>query len=509
MQSAGEVVLQAVNIQKSFGGVRALKGISLELLRGETHALVGENGAGKSTFIKILTGALSADAGEIRMHGKTVEHSSPAHARALGITAIYQQPALFPDLTVAENIGLARGGHSRWQKVNWSARRAHAASVLERVGARIRPDTLAKNLSMPEQQLVEIAKAVDANASVLILDEPTASLGEQDAQHLFDLIKEMRSGGTAVIYISHRFEELSRIADRVSVLRDGCSVGTYPMAGITSAELIHLMVGRELDTIFPRRQAASGDPVLNVRNVTAKQRGVKNVTLQVRRGEILGLAGLVGSGRTEFAEMLFGLASKDTGEIEINGRPVEIHSPGDAVRAGLAYVPEDRRNHGVVLNMPVSANITLASLHKVSANGFIRHDDEEHAAQKFIQSLAVKTPAADTCVADLSGGNQQKVALARWLMTNPKVLILDEPTQGIDVGAKAEIYRLMQQLAQNGTAILMISSEMNEILGMSDRIAVMAKGEIVGMLSREEATPHKVLELTLGLRSSPLPELSR
>jgi rhamnose transport system ATP-binding protein len=502
METGGRVVLEAVDVRKSFGGIRALKGVSLELLAGETHALVGENGAGKSTLIKLFTGALQPDAGEIRINGKPVEHHSPAHARALGIAAIYQQPALFPDLTVAENIGLANGGAGRWRRVNWIRRRAHAVRVLEQVGARIRPDTLARDLSMPEQQLVEIAKAVDANASVLILDEPTASLGEGDVEHLFRLMAQMRAHGTAIIYISHRFEELFRMADRVSVLRDGSSVGTYPMAEVTSAKLIHLMVGRELEAIFPKRDAALGDAALNVCRLSSKQRGVKDVSLQVRRGEVLGLAGLVGSGRTEFAEALFGLAPRDSGEVQIHGKPVEIRSPGDAVREGLAYVPEDRRNHGVVLNMPVAANITIASLGKVSANGLIRSDDEERVANDYIQLLAVKTPTAAACVANLSGGNQQKVALARWLMTDPKVLILDEPTQGIDIGAKAEIYHLMERLTRNGTAILMISSDMNEILGMSDRIAVMSKGEIAGVLSREEATPHKVLELTLGLHSS-------
>jgi rhamnose transport system ATP-binding protein len=355
---------------------------------------------------------------------------------------------------------------------------------------------------MPEQQLVEIAKAVDANVSVLILDEPTASLGEQDVEHLFRLMTEMRARGTAIIYISHRFEEIFRMADRVSVLRDGSSVGTYAMSEITSAELIHLMVGRELETIFPKRDAALGETALHVRQLSSKECGVKNISLQVRRGEILGLAGLVGSGRTELAEALFGLAPKDTGEIQIGGRLVEIRSPGDAVREGLAYVPEDRRNHGIILDMSIAANMTIASLAKVSAGGLLRFEDEQKTAKDYIHSLGVKTPTAGTCVANLSGGNQQKVALARWLMTDPKVLILDEPTQGIDVGAKAEIYHLMRRLTQNGTAILMISSDMNEILGMSDRIAVMSKGEIAGVLSREEATPHKVLELTLGLHSS-------
>ena len=495
-------VLEAIDVRKSFGGVHALEGVSLELLAGEVHALVGENGAGKSTLIKIITGALQPDAGEIRMRGHRVEHHSPAHARALGIAAIYQQPALFPDLTVAENIGLASGGHGRWRRVDWKKGRAHAVKVLEEVGARIHPDTLARDLSMPEQQLVEIAKAVDAHASVLILDEPTASLGEHDVEHLFRIIAGMRARGAAIIYISHRFEELFRVADRVSVLRDGGSVGTRAMTGITNGELIHLMVGRELEAVFPKRDVAWGDVALDVRQVSSEQGGVKNVSLTVRRGEILGLAGLVGSGRTQLAEALFGLTPVDTGEVHIHGKPVEINSPGDALREGLAYLPEDRRNHGVVLNMSVATNMTIANLRKISANGFIRFEAEEKIAESFIQSLAVKTPGPHTPVANLSGGNQQKIALARWLMTDPKVLILDEPTQGIDIGAKAEIYQLIGQLARNGTAVLMISSDMHEILGMSDRVAVMANGGIVGVLAREEATPHAILELTLGLPGS-------
>lgn len=501
MEPAKQLVLEAVDVRKSFGGVRALKGVSLKLFAGEVHALVGENGAGKSTLIKIFTGALQPDGGEVRLHGRAMEHHSPAQARALGIAAIYQQPALFPDLTVAENIGIASGDNGRWRRVNWAARRAHAAKVLEQVGARIRPDTPARDLSMPEQQLVEIAKAVDANARVLILDEPTASLGAADVEHLFRLMAEMRARGTAIIYISHRFEELFRMADQVSVLRDGSSIGTYSMTEVNNAKLIHLMVGRELEAIFPQRGAAPGEAALDVRRLSSKRGGVKNVTLQVRRGEILGLAGLVGSGRTEFAEALFGLAPREEGEVRVHGRPVAIRSLGDAIREGLAYVPEDRRNHGVVLDMSISANMTIAALGRVSANGFICSEEEEKLARSYIQSLGVKTPSADTDVANLSGGNQQKVALARWLITEPKVLVLDEPTQGVDVGAKAEIYHLMEQLTRNGTAILMISSDMNEILGMSDRIAVMSKGEIAGILPREEATPHKVLELTLGLHS--------
>jgi rhamnose transport system ATP-binding protein len=492
------LLLEAIGIQKSYGGVRALKGVSLQLQAGEVHALVGENGAGKSTLIKILTGAVQPDAGEIRLRGELVEHNHPAKARALGIGVIYQQPALFPDLSVAENIALANDSTKLWRRVDWKARRKHAAELLERAGARIRPETLAGNLSMPEQQLVEIAKALDAHACVLIMDEPTASLGDQDAENLFRIVADLRAQGTAIVYISHRFEELFRLADRVTVLRDGNSIATHEMQGVTTSELIRMMVGRDLDTVFPKHDVPLGETALEIRNLRCQRLGVKNVSLSVRRGEIVGLAGLVGSGRTQFAEALFGLAAIDGGEVFVNRQPVRIQSPADAVRLGLAYVPEDRRRHGVILELPISLNTTLASLDKVSSSGLLRLRAERNIAQEYKELLGVKAPSAETLAKNLSGGNQQKVALARWLMTEPKILILDEPTQGIDVGAKAEIYRLIGELAQKGLAILMISSEMPEILGMSDRVAVMVKGEIAAVLDRKDATPHSVLELALG-----------
>jgi rhamnose transport system ATP-binding protein len=499
-QESGTPVLEAIGIQKSFGGVRALNGVSLDLLPGEVHALVGENGAGKSTLIKIFTGAVQPDAGEIRLRGQRIERNSPAKARTLGIGVIYQQPALFPDLTVAENVALAKDSTQLWHKVDWKARRTHAGRLLDRIGARIRPDALAGSLSMPEQQLVELAKAVDADASILIMDEPTASLGDRDAENLFRIVQEMRAKSVAIIYISHRFEELFRLANRVTVLRDGNSIETRPMAGTTTQDLIRLMVGRELQTVFPKRNVELGEIALEIRNLSCTQLGVKDVNLSVRRGEIVGLAGLVGSGRTQFAEALFGLAPIDGGEIRIEGKTADIRSPVDALRSGLAYVPEDRRRHGVILEMSVSANTTLASLDKISSRGFLQFDAEEQAAEEFVKRLGVKTPSADTLTANLSGGNQQKVALARWLMTQPKVLILDEPTQGIDIGAKSEIHSLMGKLAESGLAILMISSETPEVLGMSDRIAVMAKGRIAGILDRKDATPYNLLELALGHR---------
>ena len=491
-------LLEALGIEKSYGGVRALKNVSLTLYESEVHALVGENGAGKSSLIKVLTGAVRADAGEIRLRGERLEEITPAKARALGISVIYQQPALFPDLTVAENIALACETAKLWHRVDWKRRRAHASELLERIGARIRPERPAGDLSIAEQQMVEIVKALDANACVLFMDEPTAALGNEDTENLFRIVFQLRAKGTSIVYITHRLEELFRLADRVTVLRDGNSIGTRKMHGVTKQELVHMMVGREVETLFPKHETKPGTTALEVRDARCRRLGVENVSLSIQHGEILGLAGLIGSGRTQFAEALFGLAALDSGEILIDGKRVVIQSPSDAVGLRLAYVPEDRRRHGVILEMPIAANITLASLKRISSSCLLRFGAEQEIAQQFKQRLGVKAPSLETPAKELSGGNQQKVALARWLMTDPKILILDEPTQGIDVGAKAEIHRLIGGLAEKGLAILMISSDMPELLAMCDRIAVMAKGQTVGVLDRKEATPHAILELALG-----------
>lgn len=493
------MILEARHVRKAFGAVQALKGVSFDLRAGEVHALVGENGAGKSTLIKILTGAVAPDAGEILLNGEPILDNTPAKARALGISVIYQQPALFPDLSVAENLALAAESSKPWHKVNWRARREHAAELLARIGSTLSPDVRASQLSMPEQQMVEIAKAIDANAQVLIMDEPTASLGDQDAANLFRLVNELRDKGAGIIYISHRFEELFLLANRVTVLRDGISIQTSAMSAVTNADLIRLMVGRELETVFPKHQTTLGDTALEVRQLRCQRLGVKNASLTIRRGEILGLAGLVGSGRTQLAEALFGLEPLDSGEVLLNGQALQINSPAGAVTAGLAYVPEDRRRHGVILDLSIAVNSTLASLNKISnKNGVLNSAKEHQLANDSIARLGVKAPSADTPAKNLSGGNQQKVALARWLMTDPKVLILDEPTQGIDVGAKSEIYHLIGRLAASGLAILMISSETPELLGLCDRVAVMAKGEIVGVLDRAQADPQMILEMALG-----------
>ncbi len=463
-----------------------MRGVSFHLRAGEVHALVGENGAGKSTLIKIFTGAVQSDAGEIRIAGQSIDRLSPATAKALGIAAIYQQPALFPDLTVAENLALASDAGGAWRRIDWKARRRRAVELLQSVGAHCGPDELAGSLSMPEQQLLEIARSLGNDARILILDEPTASLNGEEARRLFGILRDLRARGVAILYISHRLEELFQIADRVSVLRDGCIIGTRRMEDITPGEMIRMMVGREMAAVFPQRDPAPGEVILETREF-------RNVSLTLRRGEILGLAGMIGAGRTEFAESLFGLRSAD-GTVWINGSEVNIASPARAIALGLAFVPEDRRHHGVVMDMAVAENITLSSLRP----GFLKRRAERRLAEQYRERLQVKAASLSAPVRNLSGGNQQKVALARALATEPRILIIDEPTQGIDVGAKAEIYRLLAELAARGMAILMISSELPEILGMSDRIAVMRGGAITGVLTRAEANAERIATLALG-----------
>ena len=493
-----QALLRTETVSKSYDGVQALRQVSFDLRSGEIHALVGENGAGKSTLIKIITGAVTPDGGTIELDGQTVVNNSPHLAKSLGISAIYQQPALFPELTVAENVALGSESRRWWQGISWSNRRRRAAALLARTGARIGVDQDAGDLTMPEQQLVEIARALGANARVLILDEPTASLSENETRHLMRLLVELRNQGVGIVYISHRLEEVAEIADRVTVLRDGSVVGTRLVSDINQQELIQLMVGRELSAVFPKRKIEPGEVVLELCSVGSRSNGLNNIDLTVRAGEIVGLAGLVGAGRTELARTLFGLEPADDGEIRLRGRAVKVESPRQAIESGIAYLPEDRRRHGVIMDMSIKANITLASLKRMSRHGAFDFDRETTIAADYTRRFAIKTPAIFNPVSTLSGGNQQKVALSRWLATNPSVLILDEPTQGIDVGAKAEIHSLMGELAAQGMAIIMISSELPEILGMSDRIAVMRSGTIVGILDRAAATQEGILAMALG-----------
>ena len=492
------MLLDAKGIEKRYGGVRALKHVSFDLRAGEVHALIGENGAGKSTLIKVLTGAVQADTGTVELDGAVLHDNSPHRSRLLGIAAIYQQPAIFPDLTVAENIALVNEPGGMFRKVAWAARRARAKELIEQIGAEIDPDREAGTLTMPEQQLVEIAKALGANVRVLILDEPTASLTERETDKLFEIVRRLRADGAGIIYISHRLEELGRIADRITVLRDGETIETRDAEGTDARTLIRLMAGRDLSAVFPKRVVPIGAPVLAVEGVTCAAARVRDVSFEVRAGEIFGIAGLVGAGRTQLAETLFGLTPADSGTVRVAGLAVSIETPSDAIAAGIAYVPEDRRKHGVVGELPVRANATLAILDRISKGLLVQFAEERAVAADWVAKLGVKTDGIDAPVSSLSGGNQQKVSIARWIATEPKVLILDEPTQGIDVGAKAECHRIMCDLAERGLAIVMISSELAEIMGMSDRIAVMRDGAIAGVMDRAEATPEAILTLALG-----------
>ncbi len=500
-------LLEAQGIRKSYSGVQALKNASFELLPGEAHALIGENGAGKSTLIKIITGAVERDEGILMVCGNLVDRLTPATARALGIAAVYQQPALWPDLSVSENIALAEDGASKrgtWKRIDWKARRKTAVALLERAGARINPDRIVNTLSVPEQQLIEIARAIGTEAKILILDEPTASLTAHEVESLFQVIRSLRAQGVGIVYISHRLEEIAEIADRVTVMRDGATIGTFVTSEIDRARLIETMVGRPLESVYPQRQGKPREIALELRSMTSKHAGIHDVSLSVRCGEILGISGLVGAGRTEVAETIFGLHPGYSGEIRVDDVLVRIDSPRAAIECGIGYVPEDRRNHGIALDMSIVANTSLASLGRVSRAGCIVHRMESELADEYIGRLRIKTPSRYTAAGELSGGNQQKVALARWLAIKPKALILDEPTQGVDVGSKFEILGLITELAEQGVAIVLISSELPEILGMSDRIAVMRAGRITGILSREQAKQQKLLALAFEDWSEPV-----
>ena len=491
-------LLQLKGITKSFQAVRALRGVSFDLHGGEVHALLGENGAGKSTLIKVITGAHQPDGGSLEIEGKSIPRVDPASARAMGIAAIYQQPALFPDLTVTENVALGLETPSIGSRIRWAERRTRAQELLKRVGADIDPDTEVRKLSMPEQQLVEIARSLGAGARILIMDEPTASLTQNEVHLLYAVVRDLRAQGVGVIYISHRMEEIFALADRVTVLRDGESIATQDTKGMDESTLIKLMVGREVSSLYPPSETAPAGVKLSVRGLGCKVSGVHDVNLDLRAGEVVGFAGIVGAGRTELARVLFGITPADTGTISLDGKAVSIRSPREAVEHGIGYVPEDRRRHGVILEMPVATNMTMAIHPTFFPWSWLRFGTERDLANGYIRDLGVKTPSGDVPGGALSGGNQQKVSLARWLATKPKVLILDEPTQGVDVGAKSEIHKIIRRLTNEGLAVMMISSDLAEVLGMSDRIAVMHGGTIVKEFSGAEANPQDVMVAALG-----------
>ncbi len=501
-QSSPSPILRMEGISKAFPGVQALQDVDFEICPGEVVALVGENGAGKSTLMKILSGAYRKDAGRIILGGREVEIENPHHAQRLGISIIYQEFNLTRNQSVAANIFIAREPRVRGiggslGLVDRRKMEANAQAVLDRIGARIRATALVRDLSVAQQQMVEIARAIAFDARVIIMDEPTATLGESEVEKLFEIVANLRDQGIAVIYISHRLEEVGRIADRVVVLRDGQRVGELPISEATPERIIQLMVGRTLDDMFHKESAEIGAPVLEVRNL---RRGnvVKDVSFTLRRGEILGFAGLVGAGRTETARLIFGVDPRDGGEILVEGKPVSLTSPHDAAHAGLGLVPEDRSTQGLVLKLPVLENINLATLERQSRAGWMDQASLRRTASQYVELLTIRTPSLQQKAMFLSGGNQQKVVLAKWLALHPKVLILDEPTRGIDVGAKAEVHALMSRLAKSGMGIIMISSDLPEILGMSDRILVMHEGRVAAILDRSEASQEIIIAYASG-----------
>jgi ABC-type sugar transport system ATPase subunit len=487
--------LRMSGISKSFPGIRALTEVTLEVAAGEVHAIVGENGAGKSTLMKILAGIYQPDEGTIQLQGETVRIAGPIDARKRGIGMVYQELNLVPDLTVAENITLG-SPPSRFGVVDRKALRARADEVLAELGAKVGADDLVGSLPVSQQQLVEIAKAYASSPRIIVLDEPTSSLSENEAQALFRVVQRMKDAGIAVIYISHRLREVIDLADQVTVLRDGRLVETRPAAGITAADMIRLMVGRDLTDVFPKREVPIGDVVLQVRGLT-RAGHFENVDLDVRAGEIVGLAGFVGAGRTEVARSIFGLDRADGGTILVKGEQVNVRDPHAAVEAGIAYVPEDRKRDGLVPQLSVKDNISLAVLSDVATAGWIRRGAERRLATEKARELGVSPPVIDRRVDTYSGGNQQKVVFAKWLATRPEVLILDEPTRGVDVGAKADIHTIIGELAASGTAILMISSELPEVLAVSDRIYVLHEGRVSAELPRG-ASEHEVMHAATG-----------
>ncbi len=490
-------VLVMRGIYKRFGATRALEDVSLDVHRGEVHALVGENGAGKSTLIKIMTGIHPPDEGTVLVDGKPVSLRSAADSQRQGIAAIYQEPLIFPDLSVAENIFI--GHQDQGRVVHWRQMCADAEAILARLDVHIDPRMPASGLPVAAQQAIEIAKAISLDVRVLIMDEPTAALSAHEVERLFRQVRELRDSGVAVLFISHRLDEVFEIADRISVFRDGHHISTHARDEVTRAQLIAAMVGREVSDFYARHEHHVGEVILRVRDLgrTGKFSGV---SFDVRRGEVLGLAGLVGAGRTDVALALFGVAPAETGAIELNGESVEITSPRQALEHGIAYLSEDRRHVGLSLPQSVTANITLPSLRRyVSRLGLVDRTAERSAAERFRQQLSIRAPGLSQPVGLLSGGNQQKTMLAKWLNTEPFVLILDEPTRGIDVGTKADVHQIIDVLARSGMAIVLISSDLPEVLATSDRVLVMREGEQKGLFDRADATQERVMTAAVGV----------
>ena len=490
-----DIVLEMRDVSKSFPGVRALSHVTLEVRRREVHALLGENGAGKSTLMKILAGVYQRDSGRILLDGEEVHISRPSEALNLGVVTIYQETNLAPELTVAENILMGR-----WpSRLGWIGERSmfrEAQSVLDRLGTTFDAHARVRTLSPAQRQMTEIARAISIDAKIIILDEPSASLTEREVGVLMRVLRDLREQGVAVIYITHRLEEVFAIADRATVLRDGQVVATQFVRDLTMDNLVAQMVGREINDMYPVHARAPGDVVLNVQNLTG--RAFSNVSFNLREAEIVGMFGLVGSGRTDVARAIFGADKITSGTLSLGGKSLRVTSPQEAIRAGIALAPEDRKTQGLVLDMPVRANITLQVLRRVASWVFMRYGREKVLADRYRQEMSIRTPSIETMARSLSGGNQQKVVVAKCLAANPRVLILDEPTRGIDVAGKSEVHKLVSQLADLGVGILIISSELPEILGMSDRILVMHEGRLMGDIPAKDASEELIMSLASG-----------
>jgi len=495
-----ELALEMLNIRKEFPGVVALDGVSFSCRSGEIHALVGENGAGKSTLMKILAGVYHPDNGEIRLEGNTVRLATPREAQGMGIGIIYQEFNLLPWLSVVENVLLGDLPKKRFRLVDWSRAYEKAQRALDRLGICLDLRDRVIDLSVAQQQLVEIAKVLSLHSHlrIIIMDEPSAVLAGHELEQLFDVIRTLKQQGITIIYISHRLDEVFEIAERVTVLRDGLVVGTDEVANLDKPTLIRMMVGRTLDETFPHAEGEVGENLLEVKDLSSSELGLENISFSLCKGEILGVAGLVGAGRSELAMSLFGVVPVEKGEVWLDGQHISLGNPRKTIQLGMALVPEDRKVQGLILSQSVRNNTSLVILDRLRDFVLIDEKREYETVRKQVADMDIRTPSLEQEVGYLSGGNQQKVALGKWLCSAPKLIIMDEPTRGIDVGAKAEIYQLMRALADKGTAIIMISSELPEIIGMSDRILVMSRGKIAGELSRTEATEERILTLAIG-----------
>ncbi len=493
----GDHILQVEGISKSFPGVQALDGVTLDVRSGTVHAVLGENGAGKSTLMKILIGMYQPDGGTVTYQGEQVQIPNPRAALDMGISMIHQELSPVPEMTVAENIYLGREPRNRFGLVDRRAMNRETAALFARWNIPLNPTAKMRTLSVAAMQMAEIAKAISYDARVVIMDEPTSAITEREVDLLFEMIHQLRTAGTAILYITHKMDEVFKISDEVTVFRDGKLVGTNPASEMTSASLIRMMVGRELTHLFPKQDAEIGEVILSVRDLN-RGRLVKDVSFDLRRGEILGLAGLMGAGRTEVLETIFGIYRPESGEVLVKGNRLRVREPRDAIRAGIGLLTEDRKGSGIMSVLSVRDNMISAALPWYTKAGFVQAKRVNGAVEEQRAALAIKTPSLRQLISNLSGGNQQKVLISRWLLTLPDILMIDEPTRGIDVGAKSEIHRLMSLLAGEGKAILMVSSEMPEILGMSDRIVVMHEGRVSGTLDRSEATQDRVMELATG-----------